>query len=128
MSYTITWNENHCLVEFSGDINISDIELANKYCHGDKRLYKLTASIWDFTRCTSINVESGELHYITIVDLGSTEDLKDHKVALIINDPAATKVLKEYPTDSKKYGNPWKISIFSSLEGAEDWLFAKQMV
>ena len=124
MLYSITWNENHCLVEFSGDINIRDVEQANKYCHGDKRLYKLTASLWDFTECTSINIEPGELHYTTVIDLGSTGDIKEHKLALVVSDITAAEVIKEYVTDSNKYGNPWEISIFNSLDGVEEWLFA----
>jgi len=123
MSYLITWNENHCLVEFSGDINIRDVELANKYCHGDKRLYKLTASLWNFSECTSISINPGELHYTTVVDLGSTLDIKEHRLALITGDLPAAQVIKEYVTESNKHGTPWEILIFNSLDGVEEWLF-----
>ena len=124
MPYSIAWNENHCLVEFSGDIKIRDVELANKYCHGDKRLYKLSASIWDFSKCTSINIKPGELHYTSVIDLGSTGDIKKHKVALVVNNSAASEVIQEYITNSNKYGTPWEIVIFESLDGVEEWLFS----
>ena len=124
MAYSITWNENHCLVNFSGDINIRDIELANKYVHGDKRIYKLPASIWDFTKCSSINIQAEELHYTTVADLGSTKDINKHKLALVTSDSAATEVFQTYIKKSGEYGSPWEIEIFNTLGSADKWIIA----
>ena len=124
MNYSITWYKNYSFVEFTGDVNIRDVELANKYVHGDKRSYKLSASIWNFAKCNSINIKSEETQYSTAVDLGSNEAIKEHKLALVTGDPNAIEAFTTYINDSIKSGSLWEFKIFNSLDDAKEWISA----
>jgi len=122
MKHSISWQEKYCLVEFTGDINKRDIELANKYVHGDKRIYKLPASIWDLSKCNSISLEPKDLYYSMAVDIGSSRSINEHKLAFIIDNSNAIEAFSMYINDCIKYGSPWEFKIFNTMHGVEEWL------
>lgn len=122
MKYSITWHKNISIIEFTGDINIRAIELANAEWHGDSRLYKSTASIWDLTNCNTSNIKPEELMYTEVNDLGATITIKSHKLALIANNPHTIKLCETYVSNSINYDSTWEFNIFNSLEHANEWI------
>lgn len=122
MKFDINWEEGLSTVKFIGDITIEDIELANKNLHGDNRLYKTTASIWDFTCCNLKNVKKSELLYSVAVDVGSATTLNVFKLALVATEQHSINLLKSYIDACQKTSLSWEFKIISSRNEAIEWI------
>ncbi len=121
MTFTIEWQPGHSIVAFSGEIRIRDIEWANKDFHGDNRLYKTSASIWDFSQCTSVDLAPSQLKYTVAVDIGSAETLPNFKYAFVSSNPEIKQLINYYIAACRKAGLSWQFEIFSNRIAALDW-------
>lgn len=106
MKYSIAWEPNYSMVTFSGEVNIRDIESANKHIHGDNRTYKTCGSIWNFSDCKTNSIKPGDLKYTEVNDIGSTLTIKAFSLAIIAIDSYSFSLFESYINNSIGYGSP----------------------
>ena len=124
MSHTINWDKHYSVVKLIGEMSINKIEIANKNWHGDKRLYKTNAAIWDLTDCDMKGIQHSELKYTVAVDIGASNTLSQFKHAFVVTKPHDVSFVKTYIDNCNKAGSTWEYEVFESLDDSIAWIHA----
>lgn len=123
MSYEIIWGEDIVTVEFTGEITVKEISLANKFYYGDPKLYKTSASIFDFSKSSlKQDVADNDLTYLAAIDLGAAFTLKQYKLALVVATENGAGLANEYIKICKNAGSPWQFEVFYNVDEANNWI------
>ena len=120
--YTIAWEPSGFIVEFNGTVGVEDILGAGNEIYADDRFNTMIYSIWDFTNAELSKVEKEDMMIFVGEDLGATYMLKDHKLAIIVEEPHALNIMSYYIEKSIINGSSWKFSTHESVLSARSWI------
>ena len=122
MAYQITWKEDAVVFTFYGELDINEVHKASGTLHGDARFDELKYVIANFLEADLKKIEMTQIEEHAAIDYAASMSVPRIKVALIAKDfSSSAEKCTRYIEESKRFGSPWEIRIFSSLEDADAW-------
>jgi hypothetical protein len=122
MAYQITWKRNAVVFNFFCELNIHEINKASGTLHGDARFDELKYVIADFLEADLKKIEMTQIEEPAAIDYAASMSVPRMKVALIAQDfSSSAEKCTRYIEESKRFGSPWEIRVFNSLEDADAW-------
>ncbi len=120
MKYRITWQKPLVRVDYSGNIEIADIESVHFQLGGDWRFYESKFLILNIADCNLDKVQVRDLMKVIANDIGAAKTNKHLKVAMVTNDPSSIEKAADYISRFAQK-SPWHFRIVSSIDEAQAW-------
>lgn len=121
MKYSIAWSKHLVRVDYSGDIEISDIEDVHFQMGGDARFYDCKFLILNISECNLDKVQVSELFRVIANDIGASKTNRSLKVAMVTAIPDSVEKASEYISHFSAMKSPWQFRILPSLDEAYTW-------
>ena len=117
MTYTVEWQEDILILEFSDPVDITEIRDANEHWKSLSKDTLVKGQAWDFSQTDVSKIIPSDIQ-----DPHIFKDIKNMNLALISKDEHAQKAFNFYINIAKKQKANWNISIHSDLQSGLVWL------
>jgi len=122
MLHHIVWDKGGVFVECKGKSTIQDIHEVNGLLHGDARFEQHNFQLWDLVNTDLSQITMEEMQEPAALDLVASAYTKEVKVAIIVTEPYAVKLIESYCEQCNEDDSPWEAQLFSNLEDATKWV------
>ena len=124
MPYSIAWDSRLVRVDYSGEIENSEIQDAHFDLNGDGRFYNCDFLILNISDCDLSKVSVPDLFLVIATDFGATQTNSSLKVAMVTTNPINAAKAESYIERNQSIGTPWEFKLLPSIDAAMDWFSA----
>jgi hypothetical protein len=119
MAFDIKWIGNNAIVTMTGEVDFSEIDMANGMLYGDARFEHMNYQIFDLGNAEIIKLKAHDFELIGALDKNSSIWNGKMKVAVVFKDDGMIKLIEVYKNAMKD--TEWEIEVFNTLEDAQKW-------
>ena len=119
MAHTIKWLDNNPIITFTESPDFNEVNKVNNFFIGNVKFDLMKFQIWNFNKCSSLNLTEENINYIEYLDKSSSRWRKRLKVALISNNPQIINTCQLYIKAMKNA--EWKVRLFEKEDKALNW-------
>lgn len=117
MTYTVEWQDDILILEFTDPVDIKEIRDANEYWKSLNKDTPVQRQAWDFSQADVNKITPSDIQ-----DPHIFKDIKNMNLALISKDEHAHSAFNFYINIAKKQKANWNISIHNDLKSGLLWL------
>ena len=121
MPYTLSWESEGVVCQFSGIVSDEDLLTCNDDIYASPHLPEMKYQIVDFSTIEKFDVSSPTIRRVASSDRVASEVNPDVKVAIITSGPYMRGMSNMYALSHEAEGGSWDTEVFDGEEDARAW-------